>query len=255
MASTVSKTAFVLETTITIAKSYLGLFRSMEGALQTIFDNINATDTSWNTQINNTTDTYYSLVNESLESTNLLVGFLQSYLSNQTTPQNEYVYRVPVVSQLSQTNDILEKILDFWQDILPLSASEDDSTNEGKLQNFRLEAQKKHYQNVLAFGTSIQITLTTITVLFGTVDKAPDTFISNLHVILFENFIDNAYQLYSHVIESSDELQILIDNQEIKGQLITNFTSKTYISCLDLVIESFEAFRTSTEDIFNELSK
>ena len=255
VATNISKTAFILQTTLSIAKSFLGLYRSIEGALQSMSNNINENDSSWNTPINDSSDTYYSLVNDALTQNKSLVILLQSYLSNQTTSENEFIYRVPVVSQLNTTNNAILKILELWKNIMPLSNSDNTSTNEGKFQNYSIEDQKIHFQNKLFFANSIQATLTMITVLFGTVDKGEDTILSNLHIFLFENFINNSHLLYTNIIESSDELETIINNQITSGKLITSFNSEKYVNTSKLICLSFENFQESIENILNELSK
>lgn len=255
VATNVSKTAFILQTTLSIAKAYLGLYRSIEGALQSMSNNINETESSWNTSVNNSSDTYYSLVNDALRQNKSLVILLQSYLSNQTTSDNEFIYRVPVISQLNTTNIAILKILKLWKDVMPVSTSDNISTNEGKFQNYPIEDQKIHLQNISFFANSIQSTLTTITVLFGTVDKAEDTILYNLHVLLFESFINNAHMLYTYIIESTDDLETLIHKQMIYGNLITSFNSEKYVNTSELICSSFEKFQESVENILNELSK
>lgn len=255
VATNISKTAFILQTTLSIAKSYLGLYRSIEGALQSMSNNINETDSSWNTSVNNSSETYYTLVTDALRQNNSLVILLQNYLSNQTTSENEFIYREPVLLQLNITNNAILKILELWKNIMALSISDNISTNEGKFQNYPMEDQKKHLQNKLFFANSIQSTLTTITVLFGTVDKEEDTILSNLHVFLFETFINNAHMLYTNIIESTDELETLIHNQMIYGKLITSFNSEKYVNTSKLICLSFEKFQESIENILKELSK
>ena len=254
-ASNVSKTAFILQTTLSIAKSYLALYRSIEGALQSTFRNINDNDSCWNTSVDETTNTYYSLVTEALTKVNLLVSLLQDYLSNQTSSDNEFIYRIPVVTQLQSTNNVIMSLLEIWKNIMPLSSTENNSINQGKFQNWSIEHQKIHFQNKLFLANSIQVTLTTTTVLFGTVDKSEGTFVSNLHIVLFENFIDNAHLLYTSIIESTDELDSLIHNQTLYGTLITSFTAVKYVSVSESICSSFRLFQSSIENILNELSK
>ena len=112
-----------------------------------------------------------------------------------------------------------------------------------------------HLQNNLFFANSIQATLTNTTVLFGTVDKTEGTFVSNLHIFLFENFIDNAHLMYSVIIESTDDLESLIHNQTVAGRLITSFTAAKYVSVSESICSSFQLFQSSIENILNELSK
>lgn len=255
VATVISKTAFILQTTLSIAKSFLGLYRSIEGALQSMSNNINENDSSWNTSINDSSDTYYSLVNNALIQNKSLVTLLQSYLSNQTTSENEFIYREPILSQLNTTNNAILKILEFWKNIMPLSNSDNISINEGKFQNYSIEDQKKHFQNKFFFANSIQSTLTTITVLFGTVDKDEDSILFNLHVTLFETFINNSHSLYSKIVESTDELDLLINNQIIYGTLINSFNSEKYVNISDNICSFFETFQESIENILKELSK
>lgn len=255
MATEISKTAFTIETTLSIAKCYLGLYRSIESSLQSIFENLTGNDSSWTTSIDNSNITYYSIVLKAFIETETLVSLLQLYLSNQTTSENEYTYRIPVTRQLDVTNNSISNLLEFWKKIMPLSNTENNSTNVGKFQNFSIESQKIHYQNILFLAQSVQSSLTTITVLFSTVDKSEETVLSNLHVDLFENFIDNAHEWYRRMIQSLDELESLIDHQIINGKLITRQTAASYIAVSELMCSSFENFQISTKDILNELSK
>lgn len=255
MATETSKTAFTIETTLSIAKAYLVLYRSIEGALESIFDNVNTNDSSWNTPIDNSTITYYSKALNALDETKTLVSVLQEYLSNQTTSANEYRYRIPVITQLDITNNTISNLLEFWKNMMPLSITENNSTNAGKFNNFSIESQKIHYQNKLFLAQSVQASLTTITVLFSTVDKSEETVLFNLHVDSFENFIDNAHEWYRRIVQSTDELELAMDYQKQNGILLSFETLVNYVSVLELMCSSFEKFQISTKDILNELSK
>ena len=255
MASNVSKTAFTLETTLTIAKSFVGLYRSLGRAFQSILSNIDNGDASWNTPVDTTSNTYNSLVLQIISNLNINKTQLQSYLSNQTTPDNEFIFRAPLLSSLQTTNNLMKSLLLLWQSMMPLSIADNNSTNEGKFQNFSVENQKIHLQNITFWANSIQVTLTTVTVLFGTVDKSEGTFVSNLHNVLLEDFIDRAHDLHTSLAESTDELDTLIENQGIYGRIITSQNAAKFNADFQSVPLSFDAFSESVTNILNELSK
>lgn len=267
MSTFTSSSAFKVGSTKKLALGLLGYYRSIEEALNCIKDNISDSG-SWAVDLDDAasgTYNYYDLINDAATATNSVVTSANAYVG-QTTTTNEASLRSTLSTNIDSFNTAFNNVLELFSDGITTGGQPtwggtqntvvwvDASTNTGLLMNMSYEDQLIHQQNMKILADAFSVSLTSVTVNLGNVDRTASTILSTLHITNYDDFIAAAYTLNCKLVSTIDDLQIMISNQKINGELMTTTASANYLIASQAVQSQWTTTDGKLDSIFSTLS-
>ena len=262
-----SQSAFKVGSTKKLALGLLGYYRSIEEALNCIKSNIDDSG-SWASDLDDAasgTYNYYDLINDAATAANAIVTNANAYVG-QTTTTNEDSLRSTLSTSIDSFNTAFDNVLELFSDGIttggqptwggtPNTASwADTDTNTGLLMNMSYEDQLIHQQNMKILSDSFSVSLTSVTVHLGNVDRTSSTILTTLNVTNYDAFITAAYTLNCKLVSTIDDLEVMISNQKINGTLMTTTPSANYLTASQAVQSQWATTDAAVDSIFTTLS-
>jgi hypothetical protein len=263
-----SKNAFKVGSTKKLALGLLGYYRSIEEALNCILSNIADSD-SWAVDLDDGADgayRYYDLISTAATAANTVVTEAEEYAGLQTTTANEASYRADLTADIDTFNTAFDNVLELfgpgittggtptWGGVANAAAFGDSSTNAGLLMNMPYEDQVQHAQNVKILADAFNVSLSSVVINLGSVDKATGTSLSTLHNTNYSGFITAAYTMNCKLVALLDQLEMLIANQKINGTLMTTTPSAALLTAANATQTQWATTDAAVDTIFTTIN-
>lgn len=267
MSTFTSSNAFKVGSTKKLALGLLGYYRSIEEALNCIKDNISDSG-AWAADLDDAasgTYNYYDLISAAATAANTVVTNANAYVG-QTTTTNEASLRSTLSTSIDSFNTAFNNVLELishgittggqatWGGTQNAAAWADTDTNVGLLMNMSFEDQLIHQQNMKILSDAFSVSLTSVTINLGNVDRTSSTILTTLNVTNYDGFVAAAYSLNCKLVSAIDDLEGMISNQKVHGTLMTTTPSANYLTATQAIQTQWATTDAAVDTIFTTLS-